>query len=172
MLLVNCKGWSVRICLPPPSFIPSSFISSIILLPQDSVDCGQYCMRHFICLPHPSLLLFLILPFTTPPSFIPPSPPSSFCPLFLILPFPLFSLSSSSPHTPNLYPPPTESNHLSPGVQHGESFPAGRPLQSLRECHHHPGHRAGHASLVLLFPLELQTVRTEKLMASHQLLHD
>ena len=63
-------------------------------------------MRHFICLPHPSLLLYLILPFTTPPSLIPPSPPSSFHPLFLILPFPLFSplltLPISTPHPQSL----------------------------------------------------------------------
>ena len=112
-----------------------------------------------------STLFFPSLPL--PPSSLPlPLPHST----LYSLSFPF--LSSPSPHTPNLYPPPTESNHLSPGVQHGESFSAGGPLQSLRECHHHPGHRAGHASLVLLFPLELQTVRTGKLMASHQLLHD
>lgn len=174
MGLVNCKGWSVHTCLPRPSCIPSSFI-----FPLSSFLRTQNRLWTILYVPFylPPSSLSHSLPYSSliPPFTIPPSPSSSFHRLFLILPFPLSSpppppcppfLSSSHSHP--LFPPPTEPNHLSLGVQHGESFPASGPLQSLRECHHHPDHRAGHASLVLLLPLELQTVRTGKLMASHQ----
>lgn len=151
--LVNCKGWSVCTCLPRPSFIPSSFILplSSFLGTQNRLWTILYVL---FSLPPSSLSPSLPYSSLIPPFTIPPSPSSSFHRLFLILPFPL---SSPPPLLPflSLFPPPTEPNHLSLGVQHGESFPASGPLQSLRECHHHPSHRAGHASLVLLLPLEL-----------------
>lgn len=102
--LVNCKGWSVRTCLPHPSFIPSSFI-----LPLSSFLRTQNGLWTILYVPFylPPSSLSPSLPYSSliPPFTIPPSPSSSFHRLFLILPFPLSSpppLLPSSPHPQSL----------------------------------------------------------------------
>ena len=102
--LVNCKGWSVCICLPvPPSFLPplSLLLSSFLrtqnrlwtilyapfYLPPSSLSPSlPYSSLHYPSLLHPSLSPFLIPPSIPYPSL------SSLLPLF-----PLSSHSQSLP---------------------------------------------------------------------------